>query len=145
MKVKIYKKFFFDTCALIEITKENSRFDIYKNAIAIITDLNLMEYAFYLLKIGEGEDIKESFEKLSASVIEYDNEIIIKAAKMKFKYKSEKLSFVDCIGYLLAKEFNAKFLTSDSKFENKDNVEFVKSDTESEAIASEEPKKETNK
>ncbi len=119
------KKFFFDTCALIEITKENPKFDWYKTARAVITNLNLMEYAFYLLRIGEGKDIRESFDNLSASVIEYDSDLIIKAAEMKFKYKNEKLSFADCIGYLLAKKYNCKFLTSDEKFKDKENVEFV--------------------
>ena len=118
-------KLFFDTCALIEITKENPKFEIYKNTKTLMTDLNFMEYAFYLLKIGEEKDIKESFEKFSASIIGYDHEIIIEAAKMKFKYKHEKLSFTDCIGYILAKKHGAKFLTSDGKFKNKDNVEFV--------------------
>ena len=122
------KRFYFDTCALIEITQENPKFIIYKNAKAIITNLNLMEYAFYLLKIGEGKDIKESFEKLSASVVEYDNDILINAAEMKFQYKKEKLSFADCIGYLLAKKYDCKFLTSDRKFKDKENVEFVDCD-----------------
>ena len=38
----------------------------------------------------------------------------------------EKLSFIDCIGYYLAKKNKAKFLTGDEKFKNMENVEFVK-------------------
>ena len=118
-------KLFFDTCALIEITKENPKFEKYKNMKTLMTDLNLMEYAFYLLKIGEEKDIRESFEKFSASITEYDQEIIIEAAKMKFKHRKEKLSFADCVGYIIAKKHGAKFLTSDGKFKDKLNVEFV--------------------
>ena len=45
---------------------------------------------------------------------------------MKFKFVKQKISFIDCIGYLIAKKNNAKFLTGDEHFRNKDNVEFVK-------------------
>ncbi|MAG02939.1 hypothetical protein CMI42_06380 [Candidatus Pacearchaeota archaeon] len=127
MREKLNNKYFFDTCVLIEIDKGNSKFEDYINDHMIITDLNIMELIFYLLKIEKGEEIEEYVNKFSPFVIEYDHHIIIQAAKMKFKYKSEKLSFTDCIGYLLAKKHNCKFLTSDGKFEDKDNVEFVKS------------------
>ena len=47
---------------------------------------------------------------------------------MAFKLynKKEKLSYVDCIGHCLAKEIGVRFLTGDQKFENKENVEYVK-------------------
>jgi len=45
---------------------------------------------------------------------------------MKYKFKNQKLSFIDCIGYILAKKHKAKFLTGDEKFKGKENVEFVK-------------------
>ena len=32
----------------------------------------------------------------------------------------------DCIGYIMAKKLNIKFLTGDKEFENFLNVEFVK-------------------
>jgi len=118
-------KLFFDTCALIEISKENPDFEKYKKSYMILTDLNLMEYSHYLLKVGKEYLIKEVFEELGSFVVKYDNEILVNAAKMKFKYKKEKLSFVDCIGYLLAKKHGAKFLTCDGKFKDKNNVEFV--------------------
>jgi|ETNmetMinimDraft_2_1059921.scaffolds.fasta_scaffold28547_4 predicted nucleic acid-binding protein len=126
MKVKMSDKLFFDTCALIEISKGNLRFERYKKSFMILTDLNLMEYAYYLLKIGKENQIKEIFEELGSFVVDYTDEILVEAAKMKFEYKKEKLSFVDCIGYLLAKKHEARFLTSDGKFESKDNVEYVK-------------------
>jgi uncharacterized protein len=47
---------------------------------------------------------------------------------MKFRYKNRKknLSVPDCISYLQAKSLGIKFLTGDKKFENMENVEFVK-------------------
>jgi len=50
---------------------------------------------------------------------------MIEVAKMKYKCRNKKLSFADCIGYLLAKKKGCKFLTCDSKFRDKNNVEFI--------------------
>ena len=119
--------FFFDTYALVEISKGNPKYENYKSDIRILLNkLNIMEYSLFLIREGRKEKLSEVFDELSNFNIDYDNEILIKAAEMKNKYKKEKLSFIDCIGYLLAIKNNAKFLTGDEKFKDKNNVEFVK-------------------
>src|SRR3989344_63027 len=125
MRERMNEKLFFDTCVLIEISKGNPKFEDYKKSYMVLTDLNLMEYVYYLLKVGRDNQIKKIFDELSPFIVNYDQEVIIHAAKMKFKYKKEKLSFVDCIGYILAKKHGAKFLTCDGKFKHKENVVFV--------------------
>lgn len=127
MRGKMTKRFFFDTYALIELSKESQSYQNYRKDVhMILTRLNLMEYSYYLLRVGKKNKIAKVFDELLSFVVSYDNDVLIKAAEMKFKYKKEKLSFVDCIGYLLAKEHKAKFLTGDSKFKDKENVEFVR-------------------
>lgn len=121
------KKYFFDTYALVEIYKGNPKYEKYKEGInMVLTKLNLLEYIYFLKKESRKEDIKEIFSRLNRFCVDYDDEILEKAAEMKVKYKKEKLSFVDCIGYGLAKKHNCKFLTGDKNFRNKRNVEFVK-------------------
>ncbi len=125
--MKITKVFFFDTCALIEIGKDNPNYKPYKTDVKmILTKLNLLELAGYLFKHERGQEIQEMFDQLNQYCVEYDDMILIEAAKMKHDYKKERLSYVDCIGYLLAKKHKAKFLTGDGKFEKKKNVEFVR-------------------
>jgi predicted nucleic acid-binding protein len=46
--------------------------------------------------------------------------------KFRLKEKAKRLSYVDAIGYQLALEKNAKFLTGDKEFKGMKNVEFVK-------------------
>ncbi len=126
MKEKMDDLYFFDTYALIEIYKGSKNYERYSKGINLILNkLNLMEYALFLIREGKENEIEDTFERLNNFNVDYSNDILIGAAKMKNKYAKEKLSFVDCIGYLLAKKHNAKFLTGDSKFENKENVEFV--------------------
>ena len=120
-------EYFFDTYALIEIYKSNPNYEKYQKYIGmIINRLNLLEYAYFLMREGRQSEVTEIFEKLSRFNVDYDNELLIEAAKMKLKFAKERLSFADCIGYHLAKKHNAKFLTGDEKFRNIDNVEFVK-------------------
>ena len=61
------------------------------------------------------------FEILSISVKD-----ILRASDFRRKYRKEKLSMTDCIGYAVAERSEMKFLTGDEKFKNKKNVEFVK-------------------
>ena len=74
---------------------------------------------------GRGKDIKKSTDQIMKEIDEGED-VLIKAAEMKFKFLKERLSFIDCIGYILAKKHGALFLTGDERFRNKENVEFVK-------------------
>lgn len=127
MREKMNRTFFFDTYALIEIGKNNPQYEQYKeNVNMILCMLNLMELAYFLLREKRENEIEEIFSKLIRFVVPYNKDILINAVKMKFKYKKEKLSYIDCIGYFLSKKHGVKFLTGDEKFKDKENVEFVK-------------------
>lgn len=121
------KKFYFDTYALIEVGKSNPKYEPYKEGVTILVNrLNLMEFAYFLFKEKRISEIKGVFGNYAKYDVAYDESVLIDAAEMKLKFLKERLSFIDCIGYILAKKHNAKFLTGDEKFRNKDNVEFVK-------------------
>ena len=127
MKAKMTKPFFFDTYALIEIGKNNPRYEPYKESVKIfLSMLNLMELAYFLIRENRESEIEEIFNNLSKFAISYNKEILVNTAKMKHQYRKEKLSYIDCIGYFMAKQQNIKFLTGDEKFRDKKNVEFVK-------------------
>jgi len=127
MKEKMIKKFFFDTYALVEISKGNPRYKPYTGGIKIMLNkLNLLEYVYFLIREKREHQINDVFNELTKFNVDYNDDILVKAAKMKYKFSKEKLSFIDCIGYFLAKKHNVKFLTGDNKFKDKENVEFVK-------------------
>mgnify|MGYP001573500077 CR=1 FL=1 len=127
MKVRNISKFYLDTYALIEIYKGNPKFEKYKEGIKIILNrLNLFEFAYVLIKEGKENDINDVFRNYSKFNADYDDEALVEAAEMKFRHLKDRLSFIDCIGYVLAKKNNAKFITGDERFRHKENVEFVK-------------------
>ncbi len=121
------RRFYLDTYAIIEMSRSNPHYAPYlKDAQFILNKLNLMEFAYFLMKVGEGKSAKAMFEEFARFHVEYDEDILLRAAEMKLASLKQRLSFVDCIGYVLAKEHGAKFLTGDEQFRHKENVEFVK-------------------
>lgn len=119
--IKIY---FFDTYALVEIYRANKNYEKYKDSRFVTSYLNLIEFDYYLLKTKGDRNL---FNRLKEFTVEVEDEDVKKANEFKLEHKKKDLSFVDCIGYMIAKRAGIKFLTGDKHFENRDNVEFVKS------------------
>ena len=119
--------YFFDTYALIEVGKGNPGYEPYKKNIKVLLNwLNLLELSFFLIREGKSSEAKEIFGKFLGFNVDYDEDILLKSAEMKFKNLKQRISFIDCIGYNLAKKHNARFLTGDEIFRNMENIEFVK-------------------
>ena len=120
------KAFFFDTYALFEVIYGNPNYEKYKKEISLITTkLNLMELHFNLLRLKGKEIANFYFDKFNEFCILADDDIIKEANELKMKISKRDVSYVDCIGYTLAKKRNARFLKVDEQFKDLDNVEFV--------------------
>ncbi|MBI2657235.1 PIN domain-containing protein [Candidatus Woesearchaeota archaeon] len=118
-------KYFFDTYSIIEIIEDNKNYEKYKEEEIVTSILNVGELYYSLLK-KNAEAAETWHEKLKQSAMLVDAEIIKAAMKFRFNNKNKKFSFIDCVGYVLAKDKNLIFLTGDEGFENFENVEFVK-------------------
>ena len=118
--------FFFDSYAIIEIIKGNPNYLQFKNSAIATSKLNVFEVFYYLLReFGEGVATNISRYYYN-SIIDFDHSILSSAAKFKLENKKQNLSMADCIGYKIAEFLGIKFLTGDSQFKDKPNVEFVK-------------------
>jgi len=120
------KVFLADTYALIELLGGNENYKSYLNHILITTRFNLIELYYHFLHTYNQQTADRYLSLYSKFVIPITDNCIRSGMKFKLKHKKEKLSYVDCIGYALSLELGIKFLTGDNKFENKENVEFVK-------------------
>ncbi|OGM02548.1 hypothetical protein A3K72_01965 [Candidatus Woesearchaeota archaeon RBG_13_36_6] len=120
------KAFFADTYALIELLGGNQNYKPYLDCILITSRFNLVELYYYLLK-DHGKKIADKYLELySKIVVPITLNSIKRGMDFKLKHKKSKLSYADCVGYVIALEFGIKFLTGDNKFEGLANVEFVK-------------------
>ena len=127
MKVKKINSYYFDTYALVEIGKENPNYKKYKGNIKIVLNkLNIMELCYFLLRENRKSEIPDIFNGLIRFHVEMPDIVFLNAVSMKNKYKERRLSYIDCLGYNMAKKMNIKFLTGDEKFKDIPNVEFVK-------------------
>ncbi len=118
--------YFFDTYAFIELIKGNKNYSKFIGSTFRTSIFNLYELYYNLLK-ERGEDVaKTYFEKYFNFVIEPNKQDIFSASKFKFEMSKSNISYVDALGYSMAKLNGYKFLTGDKEFEDLDNVEFVK-------------------
>lgn len=123
--------YFFDTYALQEIEEGSEKYIPFSAEIGVVTTkLNLMELYHNYFKLKGLAYAEMAFKHFKDFCIGTTDETLKEAAMMraeiKAKSKSSNLSYVDCIGYVLAKKMKIKFLTGDREFEGMDNVEFVK-------------------
>lgn len=121
------REFFFDTYALLEMSKGNKNYAPYQKEVTVIlTKLNLMELHYSLLRTCSKEEANQAYDELIPFAVEISDEIIKMANQVKLLLKKRKLSYVDCIGYTIAGIRGIKFLTGDQQFWDLENVEFVK-------------------
>lgn len=118
--------YFYDSYAIIEMLEKNNNYLKFSDNIITTSVLNLFEVYYYLLKKYNKITADYWAKKLNFNFLKIDPIFSIEASRFKFDNKKEKLSLVDCAGYILALKNNLKFLTGDDKFKNKENVEFVK-------------------
>jgi len=118
--------FYFDTYVIIELLKGNLKYEFVKEDTIITSPMNLAEL-YYSLLLENGKDSADLIlNKLNFEFLEITSKIAVISSFFRYKHKKAKLSYIDCIGYNLAKENNLVFLTGDKEFENFDNVKFVK-------------------
>ena len=116
--------YFFDTYAFFEIIQGNPNYKKYEEANAITTIFNLAELNYGLKKEKEEKIADEITEKYRIFLVDVTLDDVKEA--MSLKIKNKQISIPDAIGYIIAKKFNAKFLTGDKEFKDMADVEFVK-------------------
>ncbi len=117
--------YFFDTYALFEITDRNENYRRYFEEEIITSTLNLAELFYGFLKEGKDSLIPGWKGKIKKLVSIIDADTVTAAVTFKFHNKHKPYSFIDCLGYCLAKKLSLRFLTGDKEFKGMDNVEFV--------------------
>ena len=86
-----------------------------------------METQYSMRKRGAGDnEIKKTLSDLLPLCIGFSEEDCFDSVKFRYDNRKGKMSYIDCLGYVLAKNNKIPFLTGDKAFENLPNVKFVK-------------------
>ena len=121
------KAFFLDTYALYELALGNENYKEYFAGVeSITTIMNLYELYYTLLRENLKLVAEDFFERFLSICVELEPNLIKEAALFRLQNKKLDLSYVDALGYIVAKRHNVLFLTGDDAFEKLPNVEFVK-------------------
>ncbi len=118
--------YFFDTYAIIEILKNNRAYRKYVKLPIVTSILNIGELYYHLLKEFGRDYAMIWYNLLKKNIITIDADTIIVAMEFRYRNIKKKLSFIDCVGYILALKEDLPFLTGDEEFKGLPNVEFVK-------------------
>jgi PIN domain nuclease of toxin-antitoxin system len=119
-------KKFLDSYAIIELLKGNPNYERFSEVIPITSKINLIEVGYHLIQGFPKEKANKIFKSLKFKTIEIEEKQIMKIVSFRKKHSKKKLSYADCIGYVLAKENNLVFVTGDKEFKEIKNVEFVR-------------------
>lgn len=119
-------KYFFDTYAIIELIKGNPNYEFIKDNVIITSSMNIAELYYSLLLENNQEFADKIINSFNFELIDITSKIAIKSSLFRFQNKKLKLSYIDCLGYILALKNNLLFLTGDKGFESLENVEYVK-------------------
>ncbi|AFU57860.1 putative PIN domain protein [Candidatus Nitrososphaera gargensis Ga9.2] len=122
--------YYYDSYTIIEFLDKNQKYkEYFTEHRGILTALNLMEVSYSLQKHFGFRSTAEHLEPFLPYVVTFDLSDIDAAMKLRLaleKNKKLNISYVDALGYHLAKKHNVLFLTGDRHFKGLDNVEFVK-------------------
>ena len=121
--------YYYDSYAILEFLASNEKYKKYfVEHKGILTVLNLMEVSYGLLKHMRAKSTVEDLQAFLPYVIGFDVPDIDVAMKLRLKLEKEEklnISYVDALGYYLAKKHGVLFLTGDKSFEDLENVEFI--------------------
>ena len=120
--------YYVDTYAMIEIVRGNPKYEKYVDEKLFTTLYNLFEFYYVLIRDYNEEVGKKYYNIFNKLLVDIKDEYIFEASKFKLNNSKKRLSYVDCLGYIISLNLNIRFLTGDKEFENLENVEFVKKD-----------------
>lgn len=118
---------FYDTYALYEVALASNNYKKFSQGFNVITTImNLYELYYTFLKEDKKETAEELLNNLKNNCVEINEQHIKNASIFRLRQIKRRVSFIDCLGYAIAKDLGIKFLTGDKEFENLPNVLFVK-------------------
>ena len=120
---------FLDSYAIVEMARENPRYDFVEGEEVVTSTLNLLEAYYVLLDDGEGGLAEDILKQLSPVATDLTWELIPRIARFRHDRRGatgRKFSYADAVGYIYARDRGLEFLTGAHEFEGFEGVRFVR-------------------
>lgn len=120
---------FYDSYAVLAYISGEKAFAKYFDgqSSGVLTKLNLMEIYFRTAKLHGHEAAREVIDRFSRYLIDFDVDDIAGSMKLREELMKKRMSisYVDALGYYLAKKMRIPFLTGDGQFADLPGVKFL--------------------
>ncbi len=117
---------FLDTYALIEILRNNQKYEYLRGAKGVFTIFNLVELYYNIIADAGEDEAQRIYLFLKQDVVELDDLSVFEAMKFRRANKKGDFSYADAVGYVYALRHKIPFVTGDEGFRNLANVIFIK-------------------
>ncbi|MBI5553556.1 MAG: PIN domain-containing protein [Candidatus Diapherotrites archaeon] len=118
-------KYFFDTYALVKVAEKDPAYAGFLAEEIVTSVLNLAEFYYVLLRRFDKRTADYWLKLLAPTAWPVSLGTLISAMEFRFHHRKLNLSYIDCRGYLMARDLNLVFLTGDRAFKGMDHVEWV--------------------
>jgi predicted nucleic acid-binding protein len=121
---------FYDSYAVLAYISGERAFAKYfdEQSAGALTKLNLIEIYLRAARLHGHKAARQIIDRFSRYVIDFDTDDIAGSMKLREELMKKRMdiSYVDALGYYLAKKMQIPFLTGDKQFRELDGVKFVK-------------------
>lgn len=117
---------FWDTYALIELLRKNAAYARFSDATVFTTRLNLLELHQATLRVHGQDEADAVFDRFRRQCIGISDDALKRASVLRRAHRKRRLSYIDCVGYVVARMRGMVFLTGDQGFHGLPGVELVK-------------------
>lgn len=119
-------EFFFDTYALVEVVKGSKSYKGFAGTPIVTHQGNLHELIVHVLRDHDEAQARRVCQALRPNLLDADLDDLIRAGHFKIGHARSRISYVDSLGYVLARRHGLRFLTGDEQFADFPEVEYVK-------------------
>jgi len=120
-------RLFHDTFALLELANGNPAYVPYAGLPVYTHQFNVYEFVAAGLRERHSEAaVREQVHAMNPNLLEATLDDLIRASHFRLEHASRRLSYVDALGYVLAKRHGLRFLTGDRQFQDLPRVEFAR-------------------
>ena len=120
---------FLDSYAIVEMARENARYDFVESEEVATSALNLLEAYYVLMDAGEESLARDVLRELSPVSVELPKDRIPEIAGFRLRKMGatgRRFSYADAAGYVYARDRGLEFLTGAREFEGFEGVRFVR-------------------
>ena len=118
-KVGTISRYFYDSWAILEYLNTGRLAGYFRSTRGVTTWLQVMEVFYALLRDGRSEsEARDLITALQPHVIDFSFDDVLGAMGVRIQMvrKQRNLSYVDAIGYYVARKRRLRFLTGDPGF-----------------------------